>query len=90
MASNLTFSEALEHLKQNHRVWREGWNGKGMFLFIVRGDTVKGVIDERYGEDWGKPEREVHDAIYMQTAQGSLVPWLASQTDMLANDWISG
>lgn len=67
-----TFGWAIEQLKAGNRVQRVGWNGKGMYL-----------------------ELQVPDAhskmslpfIYMKTADEQLVPWLASQTDMLSTDW---
>jgi len=68
----LTFSVALEKLKDGKRVSREGWNGKGMFLELQ-------VPDE-----FSKMSLPY---IYMSVVGGDLVPWLASQTDMLAEDW---
>lgn len=82
-----SFDQALKELKAGAKIAREGWNGKGMYLFIVSGRIVEDVIDEFYGKGWGEKPVPVQDAIYMRTAQGSLVPWLASQTDLLANDW---
>lgn len=80
------FGWALEELKNGRLVTRFGWNGKNMFLFLVRGGTVKEAIWEHYGNPEVQ-EPEVLDAIYLKTAGGKLVPWLCSQTDALANDW---
>lgn len=82
-----SFDQALKELKAGAKIAREGWNGKGMYLFIVSGKIVEDAIDEFYGKGWGEKPVPVRDAIYMYTAQGDLVPWLASQTDLLANDW---
>ena len=71
-ASPFSFGVAIKMLKQGHRVAREGWNGKGMWLALQ-------VPDEH-----SKMRRPY---IYMSDAQGLLVPWLASQTDVLADDW---
>ncbi len=75
----LSFGHALEVLKSGGRVARSGWNGKGMYLQFVKADdwilTWLNVADARY--PW----------IGMKTANDKFVPWLASQTDMLANDW---
>ncbi|MFE3836915.1 DUF2829 domain-containing protein [Pseudogemmobacter sonorensis] len=69
---NLDFSMALRALKNGDRVSRAGWNGKGMWLSVQRPDPGS-LMTLPY--------------IYMRTAQGDMVPWLASQTDLLAEDW---
>ena len=83
----MTFSDALTELKHGRKVARLGWNGKNMFLFLVPGSffTVNrhpllGIYPE------GTPI-EYHAHIDMKTAQGYVVPWLASQADMLDEDW---
>ena len=84
----MKFSEVLVELENGAIAAREGWNGKNMYIFIVKGDAVKQAIYERYGDAENDcPILDVCDAIYMKTADDKLVPWLASQTDMLANDW---
>lgn len=82
-----SFSEALYHLKNGRRVHRAGWNGKGMFLFLVPGSTfivnrppLLGIYPEGTQVDYCPH-------VDMKTADGKVVPWLCSQTDMLANDW---
>lgn len=82
-----SFGQAIEELKQGKRVAREGWNGKNMYLVLISGSAVAPAIEEHYGKGWGEPDTPVQDAIYMYTAQCTLVPWLASQSDMLSNDW---
>lgn len=85
------FGTAVEALKQGARVAREGWNGKGMFLSLVKGrDTDYHVNSEVFGtgnDGNSQYQLPVLDAIYMKTADNKLVPWLASQTDVLAEDW---
>jgi hypothetical protein len=83
----MNFGEALVALKQGLKVEREGWNGKGMFIYLVPGSTFNvnrppllGIYPE------GTPI-VYRPHIDMRTADGSCVPWLASQTDILANDW---
>lgn len=83
----LTFGQALKEIKAGAKVAREGWNGKNMFLFLVNGGAVDVAIDEHYGKGWGEKPTPVRDAIYMYTAQGDLVPWVASQSDILVDDW---
>ncbi len=69
----MNFGQALELLKAGHRVSRLGWNGKGMWVELQR-PTALSKMTLPY--------------IYMKTADEQLVPWLASQTDLLAEDWL--
>lgn len=83
----MDFSDALRALKAGERVSRSGWNGKGMFLFLVPG-SVFAVNREPLLSIMGEGTRvQYHAHIDMKTAQGYVVPWLASQSDMLAEDW---
>jgi hypothetical protein len=66
------FRDALMALKAGVRVCRSGWNGKGMWIALQRPDAHS---------------KMTLPYIYMKTADGHLVPWLASQTDILAEDW---
>lgn len=68
----MNFGSALEALKAGMRVARSGWNGKGMWLELQTPDTHS---------------KMTLPYIFMKTADSNLVPWLASQTDMLADDW---
>lgn len=82
-----SFSIALEQLKAGHKLRRTGWNGKGMFVFLVNGSTFLVNRPPLLGI---YPEGTVinyHAHIDMRTADGMIVPWLASQTDVLAEDW---
>lgn len=66
------FGDALARLKMGMKLARAGWNGKGMWIALQRPDANS---------------KMTLPYLYMRTAQGDLVPWLASQTDMLASDW---
>lgn len=88
------FGEALQVLKNGHRVTRMGWNGKGMWLAIS-----PGVTDNPSEKFWSPAIREwaaarkvpvisVRPYIVMFTAQSDIVTWTASQTDILADDWL--
>lgn len=81
---------ASEQAQQGKRIAREGWNGKGMFVFYVPPvDLAPEQVDERMRQF--VPDGPVHVDGYfaMWTAQGTLQPgWLASQADQLADDWI--
>lgn len=84
---HLDFSDALGLLKQGVKVCRLGWNGKGMFLYYVPENRYTPCTDA--GEHLAGPDGKVAYGGYiaMKTAQGNVVPWLASQTDVLAEDW---
>ena len=84
----MDFGGALNALKAGHKVAREGWNGRGMFLFLVPGSQFQVNRPPLLGI---YPEGTVinyHAHIDMKTAQDTVVPWLASQTDVLAEDWV--
>ena len=68
----MNFGQAIAALKAGQKVARAGWNGKNMWL---------GLQEPNANSKMTLPY------IYMYTAQGDLVPWLASQTDVLAEDW---
>jgi hypothetical protein len=95
--STYSFGEALCFLRQGKKVARKGWNGKGMFLWLkpptiiksefCKDETLKGIADANGGEILGL------GTICMYTHDSSgrkaiLTGWLASQSDMLNDDWI--
>ncbi|BCD21017.1 DUF2829 domain-containing protein [Bacillus cereus] len=83
----MTFGQAIVALVQGKNVAREGWNGKGMFLYLIEGNKLSKGLGYGFGEYEGEPT--FVDTIAMKTAQNTIVVgWLASQTDMLANDWV--
>lgn len=84
----MNFGQALELLKDGKQVAREGWNGKGMFLFLVPGSTFKANRAPLLGIYPEGTEINYLPHIDMKTADGKVVPWLASQSDVLADDWI--
>lgn len=76
------FSEAIKYLKRGLKMCRQGWNGKGMYLAHVNSYQYK--VDGEVHKD----SLFLSPWIGMKTADGKFVPWLASQTDMLAEDWM--
>ena len=85
----LGFGDAVAALKEGLRVARAGWNGKGMFLYYVPENKYPASRNE-HGTMIGvfKDDMVPYGAyIAMKTAQNNVVPWLASQTDVLAEDW---
>jgi len=83
----MNFGEALTALKSGYRVSRDGWNGKGMFLFLVPGSTFTVNRPPLLGIYPVGTEVNYCPHIDMKTADNKIVPWLASQTDVLADDW---
>ncbi len=78
----MNFGGAIEELKKGSRVARQGWNGKGMWLFLCEPEGPYTL--ESDGKEYGR-----RPYIYMKDATDCLVPWLASQTDILAEDWVT-
>lgn len=92
--NNLNFGQAIEAMKQGSKVAREGWNGKGMWIALGQGNLK--LPSESF---WNKHSRsfaeqnggtaEVLPYILFKTADNKiLMGWSASQTDILAEDWI--
>lgn len=84
----MDFGTAIEIVKDESKISREGWNGKGMFLYYVPAgaytpftDNEKSIVNENGLVEYGA-------YIAMKTTRGNVVPWFASQTDMLAEDWV--
>lgn len=83
----MNFGEALALVKIGQKVSREGWNGKGMFIFLVPGSTFEVNRAPLLGIYPAGTVINYHGHIDMKTADNMIVPWLASQTDILAEDW---
>ena len=79
------FGKAVTLMKEGHRVAREGWNGRGMFLYIVTSKSDAATFEGVSGVEVPSLPRDAF--IAMKTAQDTVVPWLASQNDMLCEDW---
>ncbi len=70
--TDIDFGFALDYVKQGRKIARKGWNGKDMYVELqTPTETSKMTLPY----------------LFMKTADDQLVPWLASQTDLLANDW---
>lgn len=86
----MNFSDALSEIKRGMKAWRAGWNGRGMWIVKQDGYPNGIPINANTSRATGIPEgtvRKFLPYIMMHTADGSFVPWLASQTDILAEDW---
>ena len=94
----LTFGDALHMLKLGKKVARSGWNGKGMWLSLsgpidgrkIHADSFWSENNTDYANEQPGQLATVLPCITMKTATGEiLMGWLASQTDMLAEDWVT-
>lgn len=85
--TSMSFGDALVMLKAGKKVARAGWNGKGMFLFLVNGSTFQVNRPPLLGIYPEGTTINYHAHVDMKTADDKVVPWLCSQTDMLAEDW---
>lgn len=84
------FGTALNRLRAGRRVARRGWNGEGMWLVLVPGSSIRIEAGRPLGQ--AAPELVGQHADYrphidIKAADDTLVPWVASQTDLLAHDW---
>ena len=70
----LEFGDAIRLMRMGVKVCRKGWNGKGMWIALQIGGECPPMTEP---------------FIYMKTAQNTVIPWLASQADMLADDWMT-
>lgn len=80
------FAGALAALKDGRKVTREGWNGKGMFLYLVPAASYAPGT-EVAKEYFNGADVPYHAYIAIKTAQEEVVPWVASHSDLLAEDW---
>lgn len=87
IAPGRSFSWAVDALKNGCRVRRTGWNGKGMFIFLVPGSVFEVNRQPMLSVFGPGTHIQYHAHIDMMTAQGYVVPWLASQADILDEDW---
>lgn len=91
--TTMDFSDALRSLKKGDKVSREGWNGKGMWIFLSQPEPIMVGADKfwsAHGQKFAAQQggkAKVLPYLLMKTADNAIVPWLASQTDILANDW---
>jgi hypothetical protein len=90
----MDFGDAIRALKDSKRVARSGWNGKNMWLSLSCGETTEIAADKFWSSnnrDYANTlggKAKVLPSITMKTATGEiLMGWLASQSDMLSEDW---
>lgn len=81
------FSMALEDLKVGGKWAREGWNGKGMFIFLVKGSTFKVNRPPLLGIFPEGTTIQYNAHIDMKLVDGSIMVWAPSQLDLMSDDW---
>ena len=87
----MNFSNALDLLKEGKKIARKNWNGKGMYLVFQKGYPDGIPINANTAGATGIPEGTIcrfRPYIMMFTAQRDFVPWVASQSDLLEDDWV--
>jgi len=77
----MNYGQALEQIKGGKRMAREGWNGKGLWVCLVT--NWNGNFGGDLHADWSAVP-----FIAIKNVDGGMVPWAASQTDALADDWL--
>lgn len=86
IGEDMDFGTALKYLKfSSAKIARKGWNGKGMFIYFVPANEYP--AQTQIAKDTFGDMVPYQAYIAMKTVNGSVVPWLASQTDLLAEDW---
>lgn len=82
--ATFSFGDAIKYLKRGLKVARKGWNGKNMYIRYVEPYT-----DKAYRVTEQEPtDGTLQPYIAMRTADNGFIPWLASQADMMADDWV--
>lgn len=87
MMNNLNFGEALSALKEGKRISRDGWNGKGMFVYLVPANAYPaqtGAAKAHFGEGALVPYNAY---LAIKNVNETVSTWVPSVNDVLAEDW---
>ena len=98
----MNFGKAVELTKQGKLIAREGWNGKGMYIFSFYFSILKMKADENFTEELydvselqgvvevgaGETTYKLENFLLLKTAGNTVIPWNASQSDTLSEDWV--
>jgi len=82
---NMSFGEVIEALLDGKRAFRKGWHGKGMFIFEKPSQTYQTNEKHKEWTGWDAVTITHHILIF---ADNKLTPWVASQADVFAIDWV--
>lgn len=88
--ATFNFGEALKYLKRGHKVTRQGWNGKGMFVVYQKAYPQGIPCNKQTAEAWGLNEGDLFKCepyLQIKMANGSHAMWVPSINDVLAEDW---
>lgn len=97
MTENLNFGQAIEALKQGKRVARQGWNGKGLFIFMqvpaeIHEDVVPKMqsLPDSVKDEFGKRGGSIRykNQLAMVYPDNTIYGWVASPSDVLEEDWV--
>lgn len=86
----MKFGEALEQVRKWHKISREGWNGKGLFVVYQEGYPDGNPCDKQTAKAWGIKEGDLFKCepyFQINTTNGSHAMWVPSVRDILAEDW---
>lgn len=85
----MNFGQALDSLKLGAKVTREGWNGAGLWVALSPGFELPAdrVFSEPIQEEIGTGTGVFRPYLMMRTVDGEFVPWVATQSDLLCDDW---
>lgn len=83
----MDFSKALDLLKQGRRLKRAGWNNPNQYIYHVPAAEYPAMTDVAKAEFGATGNVPYTAYLAIKTVQGTVAPWLASQTDLLAEDW---
>ena len=82
----MNFGQALEQAKLGESIKRKGWNGKNQFVYLIQGEDLQKGLHYGFGQYEGEPT--IVDTLAIKTTSNQIqIGWLASQSDMLSNDW---
>ena len=76
----MNFEQALDSVKNGFRIKRKGWNASDQWVFLCENAQSKDEGDSFFDIDF-------EPFLVLRNVQGNFIPWLASQSDLLADDW---
>ncbi len=86
----MNFGKAIEKVKEGHHIYRDGWNGSGMFVLYQKGYPEGIGVNRQTAEAYGIEEGSIlkfRPYLQLYTAQGDCAMWSPSTSDALAEDW---
>ena len=81
----MNFGEAVNNIKNGHKIAREGWNGKGMFVIYVPEENID--LTEQQEKMFGASNIILNEHFLIKNVNNTLSTWVPSINDCLAEDW---